>query len=164
MSTSNVCPELVQYRKFIVGRVLWLEKLWTNIVQELVHGLVLDRTLTRFWQTLCLSANWTKIGQRFDRDWTNIGFHVQSLSNWLISTEFVKTLSKSCQERVHAQALGQRLDMKIQYLSTACPIINKTLPTINSRYWTNSGQTLDVDNLWTQLWFVVFLDKILDKF
>ena len=64
VSTPNVCPELVQYREFIVGRVLWLDKLWTNIgfscpifVQELVHGHALDRTLTRIWQTLYLSAN-----------------------------------------------------------------------------------------------------------
>ena len=72
-----------------------------------------------------------------------------------MSVEHVKTLTNGCQVHIQAKPIGQTLDMEIQDLSTLCPIKynDETSPNRQSLdqpwTWTNLGQTLDLDEPWT---------------
>ena len=100
----------------------------------------------RYWFPL---VGWTVIGRKIQPPSRGCPIPVQGLSKGQPGSSSVQSLSEACQVPVQADTHGQRLDMKTQYLSKQCPIRGCQIHIF--QHWTDSGQILDLDNLWTEI-------------
>ena len=106
LSKSNDCLEIVQREEFGFWAFSFgqsLDKFWIYMSNLRPCSLSLDRSRTdsvplrtERGQGLDFSIHWTDLWQAFDRVWTDIGFHIQSLSNQPMgtSTEFFTKINK----------------------------------------------------------------------
>ena len=120
LSKSNDCLEIVQREEFGFWAFSFgqsLDKFWIYMSNLRPCSLSLDRSRTDsvpLWtesgQGLYFSIHWTHFWQTFDRVWTEIGFHIQSLSNQPMGNskyqiiEFVKSRSSSSSVRQESKA------------------------------------------------------------
>ena len=89
------------------------------------------------------TVGWTEIGQEIQSLSNLCQNSVKCLSNGPPHTRSVQYLSNVCQVCIHAQAVGQRLDAKIQCLSKYFPINDSTNHSFDIR------QSLDKHWMWT---------------
>ena len=96
-----------------------------------------------------LKGGWTNFGQEIQTLSNYCPTTVQLLSNSCPGTLPVHTLSRYCPIPVQFLSKSQTLDREWTFMSKVCPNFVQQGDQHNFSNWTNFGQTLDMDRLWT---------------